>query len=157
MEKITMTTDGIKKQWETPYLPGSFSNPRKILYSLKKETKDKIIKKGAIRKVLFAEESYLTHRKAKYKFKRRKVISPSINYQWDCDVAYLEYKEDNKPFMGFLCCIDVFSRKVYACLIEGVSAKNIIKCFKEIFKEVKPQRIRTDLGVEFKSRETTTF
>ncbi len=59
--------------------------------------------------------------------------------------------------MGFLCCVDVFSRKVYACMITSVSAYNIISCFKNIFKEAKPERIRTDLGGEFKSRVTTAY
>jgi hypothetical protein len=157
MEKFTVMDKKIKKHWETPFLPGSFTNPNKIWRSMDKKGKKDIKNRENLRNVLFGVESYLTHRKAKYRFKRRKVISPSINYQWDCDVAYLEYKDDNKPFMGFLCCIDIFSRKVYACLIENVSAKSIIKCFKNIFKEIKPKRIRTDLGVEFKSRETTAF
>jgi hypothetical protein len=161
VEKITVMSNKIREQWETPGLPGSFTNPVKIWNSMDPDIKNKIKEeedeKDSVKKVLFAEESYLTHRKAKYRFKRRKVISPSINYQWDCDVAYLEYREDNKPYMGFLCCIDVFSRKVYACLIETVSAKSIIKCFKKIFMESKPSRIRTDLGVEFKSKETLAF
>ncbi len=58
---------------------------------------------------------------------------------------------------GFLFCVDVFSRKVYACIITSVSADNIISCFKIIFKETKPKRIRTDLGGEFKSRATTAY
>ena len=152
-----MTQQKVLSQWETPNLPGSFTNPNKIWRSLDKKNRKEVKKRGDIEKVLFGEESYLTHRKAKYRFRRRRVISPSINYQWDCDVAYLEYKDYNKPFMGFLCCIDVFSRKVYACLIESVSAKSIIKCFKNIFNQAKPQRIRTDLGVEFRSRETKNF
>ncbi len=106
---------------------------------------------------MFSEESSLTNRKAKYRFPRRKVVSNGINYHWDCDVAYLEYKQDNKPYIGFLCCIDVFSRKVYSCLIGTVSADNTIECFKHTFMETKPQRIRTDLGGEFRSRATTSF
>ena len=153
-----MMAEKIKKQWETPFLPGSFTNPTKIQHSMNTLIgKKKRTSKESIERILFGEESYITYRKVKYKFKRRKVISSFVNYQWDCDVAYLEYKEDNKPFMGFLCCIDVFSRKVYACLIENVTAKSIIKCFKEIFKEIKPSRVRTDLGVEFKSKETIAF
>ncbi len=59
--------------------------------------------------------------------------------------------------MGVLCCVDVFSRKVYACLITTVSAKIIIECFKTIFEKTKPKRIRTDLGGEFKSKATKAF
>jgi hypothetical protein len=157
MEKITRNTTIIQKQWETPYLPGSFTNPNKIWKTLSGEENNKIKNKLEVEKVLFGEESYLTTRKAKYRFRRRKVVSPYINYQWDCDVAYLEYRSENTPYIGFLCCIDVFSRKVYACLISRVSSYNIVECFKNIFKEIKPHKIRTDLGVEFKAKETQKF
>lgn len=72
-------------------------------------------------------------------------------------MAYLEYKQYNKPYMGCLCCIDVFSRKAYVCLISTVSADIIIECFKHIFKEAKPQRIRTDSSIEFRSTVRTAF
>ncbi len=118
------------------------------------EQKDRlsISNKKVVQNVCFAEESYLTNRKAKYLFPRRRIVSSGINYQWDCDVAFLEYKDYNAPYMGFLSCVDVFSRKVYACMITSVSADNVISCFKNIFKEAKPERIRTNLGGEFKSR-----
>jgi len=147
----------VMKQWETPEAPGSFTNPSKLWKSLSPVDREKLKTKKRVEKVLFGEESYLTRRKAKYRFPRRRVVSSGINYQWDCDVAYLEYKEDNTPYMGFLCCIDVFSRKVYARLITRVSAKSIISCFEDIFKDCKPERIRTDLGVEFKNKATKEF
>ncbi len=117
LENITMTKNIVKEQWETPFMPVSFTNC----------------------------------------FPRRRAVSSGINYQSHCDVGYLEYKEDNTPYMGFLCCIDVFSRKVYARLITSVSARSIISCFIDIFKETKPKRIRTDLGCEFVSRAIKNF
>ncbi len=150
-----MTSQNVKEQWEITYKPGSFTNPDKLWKSLSDKEKHDIGNREVVENILFSEESYLTNGKVKYCFPIRKVVSNGINYQWDCDVAYLEYKQDNKPYMGFLCCIGMFSRKVYACLIS--TANNIIECFKHIFKETKPQRIRTDLGGEFRLRLTTSF
>jgi len=157
LETITLIMEEVKKQWETASKPGSFTNPTTLWKSISPESRKRLKNKSRLKKLLFGEESYLTRRKAKYRFSRRRVVSSGINYQWDCDVAYLEYKEDNTPYMGFLCCIDVFSRKVYARLITRVSAKSIISCFVDIFKESKPERIRTDLGVEFKNKATKEF
>jgi hypothetical protein len=50
----------IKKQWETPFLPGSFKNPDKIWHSMDKKGKKDIKNRENLRKVLFGVESYLS-------------------------------------------------------------------------------------------------
>ncbi len=160
MEDTTITEQEqtVKEQWEIPYKPRSFTNSSKLWKSQEPKDRLSISNKNVIQNVSFAEESYLINRKIKYRFPRRRVVvSSGINYQWDCDVAYLEYKEYNAPYMFFLCCIDVFSRKVYVCMMTTFSDDNIISCFKNIFKEAIPKRITTDLGGDFKSRATTAY
>ncbi len=90
MENTTITEQEqkVKEQWETPYKAGSFTSPSMLWRSLKPEDRFSISDKKVVQNMLFAEESYLTNRKVKYHFPRRRVVSSGINYQWDCDVTY---------------------------------------------------------------------
>ncbi len=144
--------------YTNPESAASFSNPHVIQKSLTADQKKEIGSKNNITKALQANETYTTTRKANWKFKRQKVISPSLNYVWDCDSSYMtEYNEGNEPYIGFVVAIDIHSRFLRTCLIKSVSSEQIVGCFSKWFKSAKPLHVRHDFGSEFIAKKTQDF
>ena len=54
--------------------------------------------------------------------------------------------------IGFLLCVDVFSRKLFCRAVKDKSAKEIREAFKDIFSEANltPEKLESDQGGEFK-------
>jgi hypothetical protein len=55
-----------------------------------------VLGKAKIRKWLETQETFGLHRQINRKFRRRKVIAPFIDYQWDADTAVMNsFAKDN--------------------------------------------------------------
>ena len=102
--------DYLKKIYYDARHPASFSGVDKLYRAVRKDGKY-VLGKKKIRKWLESQEAFGLHRQVNRKFRRRRVIAPHINYQWDIDTAVLKsYAKDNDGYGYFVLAIDVFSR-----------------------------------------------
>ena len=68
---------------------------------------------------LETQKSYTLHRRVRTKFRRRKVVTRRVCYQYQADlVDYSKLKRDNSGFTYVLTVIDCFSRFALALPIK---------------------------------------
>lgn len=86
--------------------------------------------------------------KIKKKFPRRKMNLHGFCALWQADLAFMF---PIKKFIGFLLCIDVFSRRIFCKVIASKTAEETRNAFKKIFAKCndKPDVLETDRGAEF--------
>ena len=53
------------------------------------------------------------HREERKKVKRRRVVVPKVDYQWDVDTANMEYYKKKNDYAYFLLAIDILSKFVW--------------------------------------------
>jgi hypothetical protein len=143
-----MTYQGyLEKIYYDPRHPGSLGGVEKLYKVVRKEGKY-ILGKTKINKWL---ETFRLHRQIGRKFRRRKVIAPFIDYQWDADTAVIKsYAKDNNAGYGyFLLAIDVFSRVVRTFPLRSTKGHETMSALQTFFRTgQKPKRLRTDKGTE---------
>ena len=129
--------------------PASFSSPHG-LYKAAKKINPNITFKD-VEFWLETQLVYTLYRKSKNAFKRRKVLSRGIGYQYQADlVDYSALKRDNSGFTFVLTIIDVFSRVALALPIKSKSGPKVAAALKKAFRVLKsPKKLQTDLGKEF--------
>ena len=86
------------------------------------------------------------HRK---NIKRRKMKVHGVGILWQADLGFM-FRQSGK--IGFLLCIDIFSRRLFCEVIKDKTAKETRRALKKIFSEthIVPEMIETDQGSEFK-------
>ena len=87
--------------------PASFSSPYR-LYAEAKKINSKI-KLQDVMDWLETQKSYTLHQRIKTKFRRRKVLTRGVQYQYQADlVNYSKLKRDNSGYTFVLSIIDCF-------------------------------------------------
>lgn len=134
------------KHYYTPHFPSAFGGSKALKTSLKAGTK----KGKKIDKWLSGQETYTLHRPIKYKFQRRKTITPGKEYQLQADLIDVRNHSDQNDGNNFiLTVIDVFSKKAWAIPIKNKTGLEVVKALKPILEEVSPSLLQTDKGKEF--------
>jgi transposase InsO family protein len=146
--------DYLGKIYYDPQHPGSLGGVDKLYKAIRQEGKY-VLGKAKIRKWLETQETFGLHRQINRKFRRRKVIAPFIDYQWDADTAVMKsFAKDNDGYAYFVMTIDVFSRFAYTFPSRSIRGKEMSSALKTLFpRGKKPTKLRTDKGVEFRNRE----
>ena len=80
--------DYFEKIYYNPQHPGSFGGMDKLYKVVHQEGKY-VLGKAKITKCLETQETFGLHRQINRIFRRRKVIAPFIDYQWDADTAVM--------------------------------------------------------------------
>ena len=132
--------------------PASFSSP----YCLYVEVK-KINSKIKLRDVmdwLETQKSYTLHWRIKTKFRRRKVLTRGIQYQYQADlVDYSKLKRDNSGYTFVLSIIDCFSRLAFAIPIKRKTGEEVAAALRRALDHMgDPKKLHTDQGKEFYNR-----
>ena len=149
----------LKEAYYNPSSPLSFSGFEKLYQFLKKNDQYKISRR-TIKQWLAKQEAYTSHHPVRRHFKRPKVLSFSKNYQWDTDTANMvKYRKSNDNYGYFVVFIDIFTRYLYTRPMYTLTGKEMKQVMSNIFEEsgVKPQKIRSDQGSEYKNSEVTKF
>ena len=141
-----------------PESPASYLGPEKLYQYVKSEGKFKI-GRHRIRQWLQDQESYSLTRGARRKFKRSRVIVNGVDSQWDADLMDMvdlsKHNDDNKYV---LVCIDIFSRYALCQPIKTKAGAHVVTGLQTILSEArKPNMIRTDRGMEFRSKEVNKY
>ena len=149
----------LKDSYYNPSSPACFSGVEKLYEFVKKNGQYKISKRS-IKQWLAKQEAYTSHHPVRRRFKRPKVLSFSKNYQWDTDTANMvKYRKSNDNYGYFVVFIDIFTRYLYTRPLYTLTGKEMKQVMSNIFEEsgVKPKKIRSDQGSEYKNSEVTKF
>lgn len=95
------------------------------------------------------DQDFILETKRKQKeIPRRKLVIHGTGVLWQSDIAEMN-EFDN--FRSFLCCVDLFSRRIFCHKLKTKTAKEVRQAFRAIFKEagLRPEKIETDRGSEF--------
>ena len=100
---------------------------------------------------LETQKSYTLHRRVRTKFRRRKVVTRRVRYQYQADlVDYSKLKRDNSGFTYVLTVIDCFSRFALALPIKRKNGVEVAAALRKAFDSMgNPQKFHTDQGKEF--------
>ena len=115
--------------------------------------------KKKVDKWLTFQDTYTLHRPIRKNFKRRRVITGSIGYQYQVDLVDVrKFSTWNNGMNYLLMCIDCFSKFGYAKPIKTKKSPSVIPALREIFCEGrKPMYISFDAGSEFVSNVMKRF
>ena len=141
-----------------PSHAGSYGGVEKLYRAVRKEGKF-ILGRTKIRDWLLKQEDYAVHREDRSKFKRRRVVAPFVDYQWDVDTANMaSYKKDNDGYAYFVLAIDILSKFVWTIPLKTTQGQEMVQAFQKIFAlGRKPTRIRTDQGTEYVNKNVKSF
>ena len=98
------------------------------------------------------KDAYTKYRNVRKQFPRLKVIAFRINEIWSMDLAYVDKLSGyNKDVKYLLVAVDVLSRYLRVEPLKDKYAATAAKAFaKMLNKRVKPEKVWTDKGTEFK-------
>jgi transposase InsO family protein len=146
--------DYLKSIYYDPKHSGSFGGVDKLFRAVRKEGKF-VLSRKKISDWLLKQEDYAVHREERANVKRRRVIAPFVDYQWDVDTANMEYyKKHNEGYAYFLLAVDILSKYVWTVAVRGRTGKEIVKALQGIFTEGrKPTKLRSDPGTEYSNRD----
>jgi len=146
--------DYLEKIYYDPKHPGSFGGVDKLYKAVRQDGKY-VLGKAKIRKWLETQETFGLHRQIIRKFRRRKVIAPFIDYQWDADTAVMKsFAKVNQGYAYFILAIDVFSRFVHTFPLRSTRGQETASALETFFHSGrKPVKLRTDKGTEYRNRD----
>ena len=141
-----------------PKHAAAYGGVDKLYRAVRKEGKF-VIGRTKIRNWLLKQEDYAVHREERGKFKRRKVVAPYVDYQWDVDTANMEYyKKGNDGYAYFLLAVDILSKFVWTVALRTRTGKEMVHALQQILeKGRKASNIRSDKGTEFANKDVKQF
>ena len=151
-QKKHLSDEEIIELWKDPSFTGSFSGVANFARALELE-KNVTISRRRLFEILRKDEDFLLEtRKIRKHFPRRSMNLHGYGKLFQSDVAFMMPVNN---YIGFLLCIDIFSRKIFCELLQSKRAEDIRQAFNNIFKEAKviPEKLETDQGTEFRGNK----
>ncbi len=147
-KKVKLSDEEIQKLWRNPKFSGSFSGVRNFQASLGLE-KNIHLSISELFAILRKDPDFVAEmRQVRIRFPRRHVMVHGVGRLWQGDLGIMfQYEE----YVGFLLCVDVFSRQIFCEPLKSKDAETVRLAFKKIFKRagLKPNVLETDKGTEF--------
>lgn len=145
--------DYLKSIYYDPNQAGAFGGLEKLYRVVRKEGKY-VLGRAIIRKWLQKQETLTLHQHVTRTFRRRRVIVPYIDYQWNTDTASMSiYTKDNDGFGFLLLAIDIFSRFVWTVPLRTSKGAAMVAALMSVFDQgMVPDKLRTYKSVAFKNR-----
>lgn len=144
--------------YHDPSSPASFAGPDKLYRFVRQEGKF-VLSKYKIRKWLQRQEPYSLQRPVRRSFKRNIVITIGIDDQWDVDLMDMtKFAKFNRGSNFVLMVIDIFSKFVWMRPLKDKKGESVANALKDVVLEGRtPNRIRTDKGQEFRSKQVAVL
>ena len=132
-------------------IPASYLGPEKLYQIVKSQGKYKI-DRHRIRKWLQDQESFFLTRGARRKYTRSRVIVAGIGI---CRIwilwILLTLPSRMTTLIYMLVAIDIFSRFAHCQPVKSKKGSDVLQALKRVLSGTrKPNRIRTDRGIEFR-------
>ena len=133
----------LQKKHQDISKPDAYYGIDKFYRAIIKDGKYSISRKD-IQLFLQSQEYYTLQQQVNRKFKRPKVI---------VDTAHLtEYRDKNNGYSYILGAIDCFSKEAHTIPLKSLKSKEVVPAIKNLLSKFnKVERVRTDMGSEFKS------
>ena len=150
--------DYLETKYNTTTSTGSYLGVDKFYRAIKTEGKIKVTRKQ-VEDFLKTQTEYTIHKGVRRKFPRRRAIIPYIGYMIEVDCAYmLQYKDKNSGYGYFLVAIDTFSRLAQTAPLKTLKGSEVSKTLEDLLTRFdKVERVRSDMGSEFKSKITQSM
>lgn len=145
--------------YNDPESPAAFGGKKQLLVEGRKVLGSKL-RQEDVDHYLRNHRTYTLMRPRRVHFERTKTIAAGFMTDVQADMADMQKLEDtNDGYKYILVVIDVLSKQLFVHPCREKSAEETVRAFKEILKQmpIKPQRIFTDLGTEFKNRKLKAF
>ncbi len=135
--------ENIRKLWSDPSFSGSFSGISNLQAALEHEKNIKISRRELFNIMKQNSNYVLETRQFRKRFARRPLRVYGYGQLWQCDLAIL-FQEDG--YMGFLLCVDCFSRRVFCKKLKTKSASEVKQKLLDIFDDanIKPEVLESD-------------
>ena len=120
----------------------------------------KIIPLSRIIKILSTFESFSLMQNSHNPKKFNPFISFHLRDVFQCDVIHIdEISSSNDGVKYIHCCVDTFSKRLWAVPLINIKAHSIIQAFKIIFSSIHtlPKSILTDGGKEYNNKDLHSF
>ena len=143
-----------------PSHAGAYGGMEKLYKAVRKDVKF-VLGRSKIRNWLLKQEDYTVHRGTRSKFKRRWVVPPFVDYQWDVDTANVVfYKKENAGYAYFVLAIDIAIDilLVWTVPLRTSMGQEMVEALRQMFATgQKPSHMRSDQGTEFLNKNVKTF
>lgn len=148
----------LAKLYYDPSRAGAYGGVEKLYRAVRKDGKF-VLGRTKIRNWLLKQEDYAVHRETRSKFRRRRVVAPFVDYQWDVDTANMAYyKKENDGYAFFVLAIDILSKYVWTVPLKTTTGQEMKKALKVIFASGrKPRHFRSDRGTEYVNQSVKTM
>ena len=90
MAQTVRYEDYLASIYYDPKHAAAYGGVDKLNRAVRKEGKF-VLGRTKIRNLLLKQEDYAVHREERGEFKRRRVVVPYVDYQWDVDTANMKY------------------------------------------------------------------
>lgn len=144
--------------YKDPSSPAGFAGIDQLWREAKKVNPH--IPREAIVDYLQRDRTYTLLKPKRVHFARSKTVPIGYLTDLQCDLADMQkLEEDNDGHTFILVGSDVLSRRVYATPLLSKEGKEVVRGFKELFKqcEMLPYRVYTDRGPEFTNQEVKKY
>jgi hypothetical protein len=135
--------------WQNSYFdpvnPASFGGPDRL-------AKETHVSKKSAKDFLQTQDTYTRNKNVRHKFRRRKIVVPSIDYLWQADlITVTNFSRKNKGVKYLLTVIDALSRFAFVRALKNKTARVVTDAFNDIFVSSgrKCKYLQTDRGTEF--------
>ncbi len=132
--------------------PATYSGIKNVWLEGKKKLPK--LKLSEVKEWLANQYTYGLHKPVQYKYERRQVLTPTIDYQWQIDLTDLaSLAKDNDGHKYLLTAIDIFSRHAWAEPVKSKRPDEVSQAFQRILDRSgrKPHSVQADKGTEFKA------
>ena len=120
----------IRSLWENPEFHGSFTGLTNFMRALHSENIN--VSKREVTQILYSIPAYIdrVHRLKLTEHRPYRVVS--TNKYWECDIALMPVYDG---YIGFLLCVDLYSRKVFTHLLKSKTFPEQKQAFLQMFQE----------------------
>ena len=139
----------IKEIYTTPGSPAAFSGVLRLYEECRRRNID--VTKKEVAEFLKGEKVYTLHVTRPQKHLRSRLISYTIDYSWESDLAVTPYYRSNKNFQYIMVTVDLLSEYIWAYPMKTKSADDSVKAFQQLMTDTgrKCSLFTTDAGTEF--------
>ena len=139
-----------------PKNPGSLGGARRLYYAAKSKYPNLTI--NDVKEWLSKQNVYTLHKPVLKHFSRNRIYTSYPNEQFDADLVDLRHlSRQNNGYKFILVVIDCFSKYLFALPLKSKTSLEVLTAFKKIFEIRKPQKLRTDRGLEFNNQIFKNF
>nr|CAD2173908.1 unnamed protein product [Meloidogyne enterolobii]CAD2190019.1 unnamed protein product [Meloidogyne enterolobii]CAD2200791.1 unnamed protein product [Meloidogyne enterolobii] len=144
--------------YNDPESPAAFSGIDRLWHEARKVLKN--LPRSVVQDFLEGHRTYTLMRPKRIHFPRSKTVASGFMTDVQVDLAdFQSLSRHNKGNRYLLLGIDVLSKRVFGIAVKSKKAEDMLDAFKQLIEQMpmKPHRIFSDRGLEFKNRQIKEF